>query len=189
MQMLCPISGGDFGSFIHLSELANAGWQYFKQVLGLSIFSNSIQGFLALWFQGAHFRNQAGFAKTIIASCFCWEVWRARNSVMFDDTSMLGLGSVVIKTTIKWLHELHAFYIPSGPSCFSEQLSLECLSLLPKRSSIPRHLWIKWHPPDLGAFKQHVDGSSRNGQCSGGGILIIRDHHGSVIFSFSSFYG
>lgn len=36
-------------------------------------------------------------------------------------------------------------------------------------------------------FKLNVDGSAREGECSGGGI--IRDGHGYLVVAFSVFYG
>nr|GEX45976.1 ribonuclease H domain [Tanacetum cinerariifolium] len=53
--------------------------------------------------------------------------------------------------------------------------------------NIPKGKWIKWAPPHVGILKLNTDGSSGIGMGAGGGI--IRDHNGSALFAFSTFYG
>lgn len=67
------------------------------------------------------------------------------------------------------------------------RLLLDCLSLVPKAYCSGKSLWMLWYPPMNSGFQLHVDGSSKQGECSGGSL--IRKHHGSVILSFSLFFG
>lgn len=47
--------------------------------------------------------------------------------------------------------------------------------------------WCRWMRPIRGRYKLNVDGSARNGDITGGGI--IRDEFGNMMAGFSYFYG
>lgn len=61
--------------FVH-GQLAQEVWQYFTSACNMQSDYASIRVLLTNWWRNKSFKTQAGFTKSSIASCVCWELWK-----------------------------------------------------------------------------------------------------------------
>lgn len=84
--------------------------------------------------------------------------------------------------------QLHTLaHIPSKPSLNNHRHIIETLRIRFQPSQTRRGRWCKWDKPSPGWFKLNIDGSAKDDESAGGGI--IRDEDGVIVAAFSHFYG
>lgn len=74
---------------------------------------------------------------------------------------------------------------PTAAVSIIDGAALQGLGLPVSHVIVDRVKWIKWKVPN--GMKLNVDGSARNDECSGGGL--VRQSNGSVVIAFSAHYG
>lgn len=149
--------------------------------------ADSVDNLMSNWFGNAHFKHQVSILRAVAVVCLCWELWKARNRVMFEEVSVSGLSHSVILHTTTWLQDINKLIVPSSNLSFLDIISLSCIAITPKTFHGPKPLWIKWQPPDTQGFKLNVDGSAIDLNSAVGGC--IRDSAGGILLAFSCNFG
>nr|XP_027103068.1 uncharacterized protein LOC113724357 [Coffea arabica] len=122
----------------------------------------------------------------LLPTIVCWELWKARNKVCFED---------VVTTRTGLLHQitlqLHAVGHAFPFRCTNTgDATLRGQGLVPFLV-YPRHrtIALSWSCPTRPYVKLNVDGSSLGNPGDSGGGGLVRDNSGCFLYGFSSYYG
>jgi ribonuclease HI len=169
--------------FLH-SDIAHKVWSFFGSRLHVPMHHLSISSLFKFWTK-ISIKSQAGACYMAVLFFSCWEIWKDRCTAVFEGIDMQA--ERVIKKVCSSVKEVLLVYKPKVPSdslcCFwMESLHWPIIQVQRKRGK-----WLVWSPGSSTPYNLFVDGSSRQGFCSGGGI--IRNVRGDFIHAFSHFYG
>lgn len=175
-------------NFVHLfvhSEIAREVWRCFGEIFRLPTTFLSIGQLIATWIPKVGNLSQFDICRAGIASFSLWEIWVARCAATFDGTVMKAR-----RICLKVISQVQLFsiiHLPKNPSSRIQMHILGILGIQAKQRRIKRGTWCCWSRPSRGRHKLNVDGSARNGEITGGGI--VRDDCGNLVASFSYYYG
>ncbi|KAL7106095.1 hypothetical protein ACP275_07G090000 [Erythranthe tilingii] len=159
------------------SECARAVWKRFGD--------SSVLQMVQLWSPLVQKFTQFTTVRTSTCFLVLHEIWKGRCRTVFEGKRM-SARSIISK--VKYHLQLLDFnYQPKKKSSYREVTIIERLGLAVTDVRARLGIWCKRKQPEAGYYKLNVDGSSKDGICSGCGV--IRDDTGWFIAAFSTYYG
>lgn len=155
--------------FIYCQNAKNL-WEWVSQLIGEDITRFTEISELIRWSVRLPKKNQC--CQSILALIFCgiWELWVARNSIIFN-------GVVVneeqcVNTVRRWVQKLSFMFNGNCSNTTQELQLLKFLNAKPNFKRELRSLEVLWRKPFPGWYKLNTDGVAlgQPGNASGGGI-------------------
>lgn len=134
---------------------------------------------------GVNLATQYGICSAAVAVYVLREIWVSRFHSTFEGSTMTARG--ICLKVIRHTQLLNLVTSPKKPSSDLHPFILDILGIKRTPLRIKRGLWCKWERSSLGWFRLNIDGSAREGNITGCGVLQNAD--GYLIAAFSSHYG
>lgn len=159
-------------------------WQFFAGHLGSNYAAAPLHFFLLKWWATEH-KNDAHKLLIHATPIFiCWNLWKNRCASKYGGKKS---NSARVKFLVfKDIYFLLAASFPhiSWPTSWND-----LVSIVEKCSHDVKVTSITWKKPAADFYKLNTDGSALQNPGSIGGGGILRDHHGNLIYAFSTPFG
>ncbi|KAJ6825109.1 uncharacterized protein M6B38_378590 [Iris pallida] len=153
-----------------VSETARTVWRYFAGRFHLPSSPTTINELAEVWLHDISLNNRRDVCRNIIFATSLWEIWKQRNSIIFDNKKSNGL-DILCRVTSILQYSVTAHM--SGPTQAS-------------RSAEAVAGGARWRTPNYG-LKLNICAEFGDGnKMAGGGI--IRDTAGTMIVAFSKLF-
>lgn len=156
-------------------------WGLMGKAFGINVDYNDAIPLLVNWFFHANLTIHFGLSVMILGNIILWGLWLDRNEARYNDIFLHP--HKVINNILYWLKTHLGFSCCETQPTLSESALFKGLNVLinPVTPSVGK--WIKWEPPNGGWCKLNTDGSFKDQNCAGGGVL--RDCMGNVIMALA----
>ncbi|KAF5200925.1 hypothetical protein FRX31_009489 [Thalictrum thalictroides] len=126
---------------------------------------------------------------TITPMLIMWEIWKERNSRLYDDSYTWSPNSsaIIIGKVRFWIIIFNKAYSAKVRSSLKFEQTIKGFGILLKNPPLKPPIIVYWTRPPEGFVALNTDGAANNEEAAGGGI--IRDLEGNHLSNFFSYYG
>lgn len=159
-------------TLVHLflqSKIAREMWRCFGEIFRFPFHFTSMGQATATWIPKVGALSQFDICHAGTAALSLWEIWVARCAATFEGTVMKARR--ICLNVISQVQLVSLIHTPKKPPSRMQTHIMGIIGVQPKIIRLKRGTWCRWIRPSRGRHKLYVDGSARNRDITGGGII------------------